>query len=145
MRSRKAAKQQRDASCRDPTGEALLDMIFSVSERRCPCCHAVLRACTCLVTAATVALVPSQHHAGPAHPRTVVASADSTSAFVPGPGKLGVDNVVPGDEQFNDHREFDANPVPAAEYGAVGGSANAASFTSVPGKAVPGMITPGAP
>jgi hypothetical protein len=120
-------------------------MIFSVSERRCPYCHAVLWACTCLVCAATVAFVPIQHHAGPAHPSTVVASVYSTASIVPGPGKPGVDNVVPGDEELHDHREFDANPVPAAEYGAVGGSANAASFASVPGKAVPGLTTPGAP
>jgi len=116
-----------------------------VTERHCPYCHALMRAGTCLICAATVALVPIHAHGSAGHPSVVMTNVYSTASITPVLGRPGVENIISGDEQPHDHREFDANPVPKAEYGVIGGSASAASFSSVPGKAVPGLMTPGSP
>jgi hypothetical protein len=91
----------------------------------------------------TVTLPPIYSHTNTVHP-SVVSSVYSTTSIIPGTGRPGVD-VIPEDEQPHDHRDFDANPVPGAEYAAFGGGASTASFSSVPGIAVPGVASPGSP
>jgi hypothetical protein len=48
-----------------------------------------------------------------------------------------------GDDPEHDHREFDPGPSPASEYSTGGGSISVSPFTSVPGLARPGMMSPG--
>jgi ribosomal protein S27E len=48
-----------------------------------------------------------------------------------------------GDDSAHDHREFESDPLPAIEYSTGGGSIGLSPFTSVPGAARPGMMSPG--
>jgi hypothetical protein len=48
------------------------------------------------------------------------------------------------EDPVHDHREFDAEPIPASEYSAGGGDSILSPHTSVPGRARPGMASPGA-
>jgi hypothetical protein len=48
-----------------------------------------------------------------------------------------------GDDSVHDHREFDADPLPAIEYSNGGGSIGLSPFASVPGAGHPGMMSPG--
>lgn len=60
------------------------------------------------------------------------------------PAQAGLASRADSDSP-HDHREFDSDPIPAGEYSAGGGgSISHSPFTSVPGLAHPGRMTPGA-
>ena len=118
--------------------------ILGVTERRCSRCRAVLQAGTSLLCAACAAFVPIQHHAGPAHPTAIVVSLRSATQVSSAPIRPGSGSTTSDDEQTHDHREYDADPFVPSEYGATGGS-GVRSFSSVRGRAIPGMMSPGMP
>jgi hypothetical protein len=75
-----------------------------------------------------------------------VASVSSVQLTTPTitPGRPGADGTPLYSEQLHDHREYTADPVLSSKYSA-GGSADVASFSSSPGLARPGMMSPGVP
>lgn len=116
-----------------------------MTKRRCSGCRKILLTGGSLLCAACATLLPIQNQAKPGHSVTVVTSVQSPSPIALQPVKSSSDDTLPADDQPHDHREYEADPARGAEYGTADGTASTVSFSSTPGKAVPGRATPEMP
>lgn len=96
----------------------------------------------CVVCGARVVV---EHHPAPAQStalHTIETLPWEPSAFYRPVSEASLHAEL-GDDSPHDHREYDPDPISVVEYSTGGGSTATSPFTSVPGLARPGMMSPG--